>query len=148
MIPTCSQIEAYTTDHLVDAADHWDSVADRWENAHRQVRNQAYSLDWHGFARDALRTRTISDCTVASDKADQPRSTSQVARHRAGELEHLRNRVLYAVEETYNAGFTVGEDVSVTDTRTSPTTAELVARQAQAQVSPQTFAAARSISWS
>src|SRR5271157_2858462 len=33
-----------------------------------------------------------------------------------------------------DAGFTVGEDLSVTDTRTSRTTAELAARQAQAQV--------------
>ena len=46
MVPTLSQIEAYSTDHLVDAADHWDSLADRWEDAHWQVRNQAHVLDW------------------------------------------------------------------------------------------------------
>jgi hypothetical protein len=50
MIPTLSQVEAYTTDHLVEAADHWDGLADRWEDAHWQVRNQAHSLDWQGFA--------------------------------------------------------------------------------------------------
>jgi hypothetical protein len=44
MIPTRSQIEAYTTDHLVDAADYWDGLADRWEDAHWQVRNQAHAL--------------------------------------------------------------------------------------------------------
>ena len=38
MVPTLSQIEAYSTDHLVDAADHWDSLADRWDDAHWQVR--------------------------------------------------------------------------------------------------------------
>jgi hypothetical protein len=134
MIPTRSQIDAYTTDQLVDAADHWDGLADRWEDAHWQVRNQGHALDWQGFAGDALRARTASDYIVASDHADQLRGTSRIARQQAGELERLRNRVLYAVEDAHNAGFTVGEDLSVTDTRTSRTTAELAARQAQAQV--------------
>ena len=134
MVPTLSQIEAYTTDHLVDAADHWDSLADRWVDAHWQGRNQAHVLDWDGAAADALRARTASDYTVASSQADQLRSTSRIARQQAGELAHLRNRVLYAVEDAQNAGFIVGEDFSVTDTRTSRTAVELAARQAQAQV--------------
>jgi hypothetical protein len=29
MIPTRSQVEAYSTDHLVDAAEYWDGLADR-----------------------------------------------------------------------------------------------------------------------
>jgi hypothetical protein len=134
MVPTLSQIEAYSTEHLVDAADHWDRLADRWENAHWQVRNQAHALDWDGAAADALRARTVSDYAVASGQADQLRSTAHIARQQAGELAHLRNRVLYAVEDAYSAGFTVGEDFSVTDARTSRTAVELAARQAQAQV--------------
>jgi hypothetical protein len=116
MVPTLSQIEAYSTDHLVEAADHWDGLADRWEDAHWKVRDQAHVLDWQGAAADLLR------------------STSRIARQQAGELDHLRNSVLYAVEDAHNAGFLVGEDFSVTDTRTSRTAAELTARQAQAQV--------------
>jgi len=134
MVPTLSQVEAYSTDHLVDAADHWDRLADRWEDAHWQVRNQAHVLDWQGAAADALRARTASDCTVASGQADHLRGTSRIARQQAGELDHLRNSVLYAVEDAHNAGFLVGEDFSVTDARTSRTAAELAARQAQAQV--------------
>jgi hypothetical protein len=134
MIPTRSQVEAYSTDHLVDAAEYWDGLADRWEDAHWQVRNQAHALDWQGFAGDALRARTASDYIVASDHADLLGGTSRIARQQAGELERLRNRVLYAVEDAHDADFTVGEDLSVTDTRTSRTTAELAARQAQAQV--------------
>jgi hypothetical protein len=134
MVPTLSQIEAYSTDHLVDAADHWDRLADRWEDAHWQVRNQAHVLDWQGAAADALRARTASDYTVASGQADQLRGTSRIARQQAGELDHLRNSVLYTVEDAHNAGFLVGDDFSVTDSRTSRTAAELAARQAQAQV--------------
>jgi hypothetical protein len=143
MIPTLSQVEAYSTDHLVDAADYWNGLADSWEDAHWQVRNQAHALDWQGLAGDALRARTASDYIVAADHADLLRGTSRIARQQAGELQRLRNRVLYAVEDAHNAGFTVGEDLPVTDTRTSRTTAELIARQAQAQFSPGTFAAAR-----
>jgi hypothetical protein len=134
MIPTLSQVEAYTTDHLVDAAEYWDHLADHWEDAHWQVRNQAHALDWQGVGGDALRARTASDYTVASNHADQLRSTSRIARQQAGELERLRDRVLYTVEDAYNAGFTIGEDLSLTDTQPSRTTAELAARQAQAQV--------------
>jgi hypothetical protein len=133
MIPTLSQIEAYSTDHLVEAADHWDGLADRWEDAHWQVRYQAHGLDWQGAAADALRARTVSDYTVASGQADQLRATSRIARQQAGELDHLRNSVLYAVEDAHNAGFVVGEDFSVIDTRAGRTAAELAARQAQAQ---------------
>jgi hypothetical protein len=117
MIPTRSQVEAYTTDRLVDAAEYWDGLADRWEDAHWQVRNQAHALDWQGFAGDALRARTASDYIVASDHADLLGGTSRIARQQAGELERLRNRVLYAVEDAHDADFTVGEDLSVTDTR-------------------------------
>lgn len=99
MIPTRSQIQAYTTDHLVNAAEYWDGLADRWEDAHWQVRNQAHTLDWEGLAGDALRARTASDYIVASDHADLLRGTSRIARQQAGELERLRNRVLYAVED-------------------------------------------------
>ena len=54
MIPTRSQIESYSADHLVDAADYWSGLAERWEEAHWQVRNQAHSLLWEGAAGDAL----------------------------------------------------------------------------------------------
>jgi hypothetical protein len=44
-----------------------------------------------------------------------------------------------STQHDHNADFTVGADLSVTDTRTSRTTAQLAARQAQAQA--QVFAA-------
>jgi hypothetical protein len=134
MIPTLSRIQGYSSDHLVDAADHWGDLADRWEHVHWQVRNEAQALDWEGLAGDALRARTASDYTVAVGQADQLRGAAGIARQQAGELEHLRSRVLYAVEDAHDAGFTVGEDLSVTDTRTCRDATELAARQSQAQV--------------
>jgi hypothetical protein len=134
MIPTLSQIESYSTSHLVDAADYWSSLADRWEDAHWQVRNEARSLNWEGSAGDAMRTRTTADHKVASNRADQLRSAAGIARQQAGELERLRSRFLYAVEDAEDAGFAVEEDLSVNDIRANTNVAELAARQAQAQV--------------
>jgi hypothetical protein len=134
MIPTRSHIEAYTTDHLVDAAEYWARLAERWEDAHWQVRNQAHSLDWQGYGGDALRARTASEYIIASGHADQLRGASRIARQHAGELERLRNRVLYAVEDAHNAGFSVGDDLSVNDITATRTAAERAARQARAQV--------------
>ncbi|MFZ0226765.1 MAG: hypothetical protein WA622_07360 [Mycobacterium sp.] len=132
MIPTRSQIESYTTDHLVDAADYWGSLADRWEDAHWQVRNEAHSLNWEGSAGDAMRARTVADYTVATHRADQLRAAAGIARQQAGELERLRNRILYAVGDAEDAGFAVGEDLSVNDIRATMNPAELIARQSKA----------------
>jgi hypothetical protein len=133
VIPTRSQVEAYTADHLVDAAEYWDRLADRWQDAHWQVRNEAHSLDWEGFGGDALRARTVSDYDVASDKADQLREAATIARTGAGDISAAQRRVMYAVQDAQNAGFSVGQDLSVTDNHTSGTASEQAARRAQAQ---------------
>jgi hypothetical protein len=134
MIPTRSQIESYSANHLVDAAEYWGGLAERWEDAHWQVRNQAHSLLWEGEAGDALRTRTAADYVVATNHAERLRAASAIARQQAGELERLHNSVRYAIEDAEDAGFAVGEDLSVTDIHASSNLAELAARQAQAQV--------------
>jgi hypothetical protein len=133
MIPTRSQVEAYTADHLVDAAEYWGQLADRWEDAHWQVRNQAHSLDWEGSGGDALRARTVSDHAVASGKADQLREAATIARRGAGDVSAAQRRVMYAVQDAQNAGFSVRQDLSVTDTRSNKSFTEQAQRQAQAQ---------------
>lgn len=136
MPATLSQIEAWSTEHLIDAAAYWTHTADRWEDAFLTMRNQAQSITWHGAGGDALRQRTGADLSVVSGNADLLRQAAGIARNGASDISAAQRRVLYGVEDAQNAGFTVGEDLSVTDTRsTSP--AERAARQAQAE----TFAA-------
>ena len=108
-------------------------MADRWEDAHWQVRNEAHSLNWEGSAGNAVRARTVADYAVAAHRADQLRTAAGIARQQAGELERLRNRILYAVADAEDAGFDVGEDLSVNDIRAMSNPAELIARQSQAQ---------------
>lgn len=132
-LPTLSTIEAWDVDHLTEAADHWDGTANRWENVSLQVWQQSHGLDWEGQARQALVERTTADKTIVMGKADQLRDAAKIARRGASDIDAAKRRVLYAVEDAHNAGFLVGEDLSVTDTRTTKNSAELAQRQAQAQ---------------
>src|SRR5579875_501504 len=133
-LPTLSTIQTWDVDHLTEAAEHWDGTADRWENVSLQVWQQSHGLDWEGQAREALVERTTADKTLVMGKADQLREAAKIAGRGAGDIDAAKRRVLYAVEDAHNAGFRVGEDLSVTDARTTNNPAELAARQSQAQV--------------
>ena len=128
-----SLIRAWSTEHLVDAAGSWSRTADQWEDVFLQMRNQSHSIDWHGAGGDGLRQRTGADLSVVSTKADQLRQAAAIARDGASEISTAQRRVLYGVEDAENAGFTVGEDLSVADARRGGTPTERAARQAQAQ---------------
>ena len=132
-LPTLSQIHAWDVDHLIEAAAHWDSTAERWDTVYGQVCQQAIGMDWHGQARDALIDRTTADRAMVSSKAHQLREASLTARKGAGEVSAAQRSVLYKVDDAHQAGFVVGEDLSLTDTQRSRNAAELAARQAQAQ---------------
>ena len=134
MIPTLSQIEAYTTDHLVDAADYWDRLADHWEDAHWQVRSQADSLDWRGVAGmpcgraqhriTPLPATTPTNCAVPhASPVNRPASCSAYATGFS-----TRSRTL--TTPVSPSGRTCRSPIL----EPSRTTAELAARQAQAQV--------------
>ena len=123
----------WDVDHLIEAAEHWHSTADRWESVYGQLSQQAIGMDWHGQARDALIDRTTADRAVVTQKADQLREASLTARKGAGDISAAQRSVLYKVDDAHQAGFVVGEDLSLTDTQRSRNAAELAARQAQAQ---------------
>ncbi|BDN80375.1 hypothetical protein YM3MPS_05900 [Mycobacterium pseudoshottsii] len=140
MVLTLSQVQAWSTEHLIEAATYWSKTADQWEDVFLQMRNQSHTLVWEGAGGDALRQRTGADLAIVSTKADELRQASKIARDGAGTIGIAQRRVLHAVEDAHNAGFTVGEDFSVTDIRTSRSSAEQAARQAQAQAQAQALA--------
>lgn len=133
-MPTLSQILAWDTEHLIEAANYWAKTADQWEDVFLRMRNQSHTIVWEGAGGDALRQRTAADLPIVSAKADQLREAARIARDGAGTIGAAQRRVLYAVENAHSAGFDVEEDLSVIDTRTSRTAAQQAARQAQAQV--------------
>jgi hypothetical protein len=135
--PTLSQLLAWPTEHLTEAADHWEAVGGRSYGVANQVWRDALSIDWHGGGADALRTATHADMLTTTAVADQLQAAAKVARSGASDLYAARSRLRYAVEDANLAGFDVREDMSVTDRSTGSSPAQRAARQAQAQ----TFAA-------
>jgi hypothetical protein len=137
MLPTLSQIKSWDVDHLAEAALHWSAAADRWESTFHEAWQQSNAVNWKGYAANALQDRTSTDKSLVGSKADQLRQAAAIARKGAGDIDAAQRRVVYAVEDADNAGFRVGEDLSVIDKRNSKNAQERAARQAQAQ----TFAA-------
>jgi hypothetical protein len=140
-VPTLSQIEAWSTDHLDTAATHWSETAETWEHAftiiHREAPNPG-GTQWIGAAADAAVLRTGTDRVVVVGAADSLHSAAQVARYGAQEIVGARELALQAVNDARASGFNVGEDLSVTSRLSGGPPAVLAARQAQAQA----FAAA------
>jgi hypothetical protein len=131
--PGLSDLLAWPTDHLTDAAAHWQAVAGRWYGAFTQVWQDSLSVDWTGRAAEALHSRTDADRSKVSGLVDQLEQAATVARSGASELDAARSRLRSAVEDARSAGFEVGERLSVTDRSAGGTAALRGIRQAQAQ---------------
>jgi hypothetical protein len=131
--PGLSALLAWPTDHLTEAANHWETVGERSYGVSHGVWRDALTVDWSGEAAEALRTDTHADMMTTSAVVDQLQSAASVARSGASELEAARSQMRYAVEDARSAGFEVGEDLSVTDRMSGGSAAQQVARQAAAQ---------------
>jgi hypothetical protein len=132
-IPSLSALLAWPTDHLTEAADHWETVGERSYGVAHGVWSDALTVDWRGEAAEALRTDTHADMLTTSAVVDQLQEAASVARSGASELDAPRAQMRYAVEDARSAGFEVGEDLSVTDRMTGGSAAQRAVRQAAAQ---------------
>lgn len=132
-VPSLSALLAWPTDHLTEAAAHWDSVGERSYWVAHQVWRDSVSVDWSGEAAEQLRTATRAELRTTSAAVDQLQAEARVARSGASDLYTARSRIRYAVEDARIAGFEVGEDLSVTDRKIGGSAAQRAARQAAAQ---------------
>ncbi|WP_231971951.1 MULTISPECIES: hypothetical protein [unclassified Mycobacterium] len=128
-----SALLAWPTDHLIEAAAHWEAVSEHSYGVVHQVWRDGASVDWRGEAADTLRSATHADLQATSAAVDQLQAATQVARSGASDLYAARSRVRYAVDDARSAGFEVGEDLSVTDRMGGGSAAERAARHAAAQ---------------
>jgi hypothetical protein len=131
--PNLSQLVAWPTEHLTQAAGYWETIGARTYGVANQVWRDALSIDWQGDAADSLRTGTHADMVTTSAAADQLQAAAKVARSGASDLYAARSRLRYAVEDARTAGFDVGKDLSVTDRSTGGSAAQRAARHAHAQ---------------
>lgn len=124
---------SWPTEHLSEAADHWEIVSGRSYEVANRVWQDALSVDWRGEAADALRRATHADMLTTSAVADQLQESAKVARSGASDLYAARSRMRYAVQDARTAGFNVGEDLSIADRMVGGSAARRAARQAQAE---------------
>jgi len=132
-VPGLSALLTWPTEHLAEAAAHWEDVGERSYGAAHGVWSDALGVDWSGEAAEALRTDTHADMLTTSGVVDQLQEAATVARGGASELEAARSQVQYAVDDARSAGFEVGEDLSVTDRMAGGSAAQMAARQAAAE---------------
>jgi hypothetical protein len=131
--PGLSALLAWPTDHLTEAASHWETAGERSYGVAHGVWSDALTADWDGEAADALRTNTHADLMTTSAVVDQLQAAATAARSGASELDAARSQLRYAVEDARSAGFEVGENLSVTDRMAGGSGAQMAARQAAAQ---------------
>lgn len=134
-VPSLSQIKAWDTAHLTTAADHWSATANTWESVFSRVSDQMAApggTPWVGEAAEAAQERAYADRLKVIGVADQLHNSASAARGAARELEAAKQRVLSAIQDARAAGFTVGEDLSVTYPGGVGSAAAFAARQSQA----------------
>src|ERR1700742_2452413 len=131
--PGLSALLAWPTEHLTEAASHWETVGERSYGVSHGMWRDALTVDWDGETADALRTDTHADLMTTSAVVDQLQSAASVARSGASDLDAARSQMRYAVEDARSAGYEVGEDLSVTDRMSGDSAAQQAARQAEAQ---------------
>jgi len=135
LVPTLSQVQTWDTEHLTEAAAQWTSTATVWGDAFTHLAAQTPcpgGSPWEGKAAEAAQHQASTDRLTVVSMADQLQNASAIARTGAREIDAARQGVLVAVNAARNAGFTVGEDFSVTSPE-SGTPNAMAARQAQAQ---------------
>jgi hypothetical protein len=135
-VPSLSQIRAWDTEHLVDASTTWRTTADQWQESFSRVASHMPApggIPWEGAGSEAAQSRASTDAIKVDEIAVSLRNASTIAGNGAEEIDARRQSVLDAIEDAESAGFTVGEDLSITSRYTDLTPAAEAARQAQAE---------------
>lgn len=132
-MPGLSELLAWPTEHLTDAADHWTSTSGRWYEVFTDTWKDSLNVEWQGSGAEAVRTRTHVDKLKVSAMVDQLQEAAKQARAGATEVFAARSRVRNAVADAHEAGFFVDEDLSVIDLSTGGSSADRAIREAQAE---------------
>ncbi|WP_241178219.1 hypothetical protein [Mycolicibacterium nivoides] len=119
-LPTKSEIEEWSTSHLSEAATTWRTAATGSENAfdeHRQNISSPGGTTWTGDAKDAALDRVTKDVAVVGRQNSVLREAATLAENGAHDIKAAKDKAVEAITAAENDGFSVGEDLSVTDTR-------------------------------
>lgn len=119
-LPTKSEIENWDTSYLDTAASSWRTAATASEDAfdqHRQNISAPGGTTWEGAAKDAALDRVTADVAVVGRQGGVLREAATLAENGAYDIKSAKDKAVEAITAAENDGFTVGEDLSVTDGR-------------------------------
>jgi cell wall-associated NlpC family hydrolase len=117
---------------ILRAANWWDSRAQTWERSFHTIATQMPAPGgnpWEGQAAQAAAARAAADHAQAAQAAAQLCSAAAVARQGAAQVAAAKAAALQAIDAATTDLFTVGEDLSVTDTLRSLGLLALLQRQ-------------------
>lgn len=120
LLPTKSEIENWDTSYLDTAASSWRSAATASEEAfdqHRRNVDAPGGTTWTGDAKDAALDRVTKDVAVVGRQGGVLREAAGLAENGAYDIKAAKDKALQAITAAENDGFTVGEDLTVTDSR-------------------------------
>ncbi|WP_052740687.1 hypothetical protein [Mycobacterium sp. UM_Kg1] len=118
-LPTLTEVEDATWDHLIANTTAWTNLADSWEAAFTEVRDAAArpgGTPWTGAGAEGFQRRSAADLVKVHGPADALRNAATTAARGAQTQHHNKAEVLYAVAAAERDEFRVGDDYSVTDT--------------------------------
>lgn len=119
-LPTRSQVQHWSTSHLAEAAASWRQAASRSENAfdeHRQNIASPGGTTWEGDAKDAALDRVTADVAVVARQGEVLREAADLAENGAHDINAAKDKAIEAITAAVGDGFSVTENLKVTDAR-------------------------------
>ena len=133
-LPSLSQIRSWKTDHLTTAAAHWRNTAQIWQGATDSAYRSLERTGWEGMAYEAAIGRAGEDRRFAFGMADHLRDVlCKLATQAADQISAAQQRAVREINDAIGAGFTVGEDLSVTYDAELGSAAAATAKQSEAE---------------
>jgi hypothetical protein len=117
---TRSAIEDFTTSDFANAAARWRTAADQSDEVfdrHRQNIASPGGTTWEGGAKDVALDRATADGVVARDQNGVVREAAGIAENAVTDINAAQREVLAAITAAEDDGFTVAEDLKMTDAR-------------------------------
>lgn len=118
--PTRSQIENWSTSHLVEAATEWRLAATGSESTfdeHRQNIASPGGTTWEGDAKDAALDRVTADCAVVGRQGGVLREAADLAENGSHDINAAKDAAVAAITTAVDDGFSVAENLKITDAR-------------------------------
>jgi len=119
-LPTPAEIAAWPTAHLADAAQAWRMAAgtstDAFEEHRRNIATPG-GTEWEGMAKDAALGRVDGDIRVAGYHGEVLTEAASAAEDGLTAVKSAKREAVAALNEATDDGFTVADDLSVTDAR-------------------------------